>query len=110
MLPRELQKYVLDIEQIISELEMIQEKYGRYEAFSKDFIAVRAVERNLSIIGEAINKMRKIDPNLELSGMTDIVRLRNIIIHSYDIIDSAILWRIIRKDVPILKQELKELP
>ena len=46
---------------------------------------------------------------IEISGVKQIVNLRNLIIHFYDSVDSAILWGIIQKDIPVLKQELIEL-
>ena len=72
-------------------------------------MAKRAVERQLEIIGEAVNHMSKIDPNINISGAKHIVGLRNLIIHSYDAVDPEILWGIIQKDVPVLKVELQEL-
>ncbi len=73
------------------------------------FLAKRAIERHLEIIGEAVNNIRKIDNDIEISGVKQIVNLRNLIIHSYDSVDAGILWGIIQKDIPILKDELKKL-
>lgn len=48
-------KYLLDIEQVISEIEQIAERYeGNFNEFQKDWIAIRALERQLQIIGEAV--------------------------------------------------------
>ena len=102
-------KYILDIESIIQEIEQIKNLYNTYDKFDNDFLVKRAIERELEIIGEAINNIRKINPKIEISGVKQIVNLRNLIIHSYDSVDSAILWGIIQKDIPLLKQELIEL-
>ena len=102
-------KYILDIESIIKEIEQIKNLYNTYDKFDNDFLVKRAIERELEIIGEAINNIRKINPKIEISGVKQIVNLRNLIIHSYDSVDSAILWGIIQKDIPLLKQELIEL-
>ncbi len=69
----------------------------------------RAVERNLEIIGEAVNRILMIDSTIELSGSSLIVDLRNRIIHSYDNISYEIIWGIIIKHIPILKNEVKLL-
>ncbi len=69
----------------------------------------RAVERNLEIIGEAVNRILMIDSTIELSGSRLIVDLRNRIIHSYDNISYEIIWGIIIKHIPILKNEVKLL-
>ena len=102
-------KYILDIESINHEIEMVKKMYDSFEKFDDDFLAKRTIERHLEIIGEAINNIRKINPKIEISGVKQIVNLRNLIIHSYDSVDSAILWGIIQKDIPVLKQELIEL-
>lgn len=103
-------KYIPDIESIINEIENLMSRYeNNYKKFTSDFIAVRAVERHLSIIGEAINKIQKINPEIQLSGVKNIIGLRNLIIHSYDSVDINILWSIIQKDIPILKLEIARL-
>lgn len=102
-------KYILDIESIIEEIDSVKMLYDTYEKFENEFLAKRAIERHLEIIGEAVNNIRKIDNDIEISGVKQIVNLRNLIIHSYDSVDTGILWGIIQKDIPILKDELKKL-
>ena len=106
MLPKQVLKYILDVESILEEIEKVKELYPSYSKFDADFLAKRTVERQLEIIGEAINNIRKIDSNSNISSVKQIVNLRNLIIHSYDTVDSAILWGIIQKDIPKLKEEL----
>ena len=77
--------------------------------FSSSFISVRAVERDLMIIGEAVNKLTKIEPNMSISSSKHIIGLRNMIVHAYDSIDPTTLWKILMKDIPVLKQEITEL-
>ncbi len=103
-------KYILDIESIISELELIKSKVNNnFNLFQKDFIIKRASERDLEIIGEAINKLIKLEPNINISGTKNIIGLRNLIIHSYDSVEDEIIWGIIQKDIPILKTEIEQL-
>ena len=109
MQPKKIFKYLLDIESIIQEIDIIKNMYDTFEKFDNDFLAKRAIERELEIIGEAVNNIRKITPDISISGVKQIVNLRNLIIHSYDTVDSAILWGIIQKDIPLLKNELIEL-
>lgn len=109
MLPNRVFKYVLDIESIILEIEEIKNQNPTFEKFDANFVAKRAIERELEIIGEAINNIRKIEPGIKISSVKQIVNLRNLIIHSYDTVDSAVLWAIIQKDIPILKLELIKL-
>lgn len=89
---RQILKYVLDIEAVISELEQLKDFCdNRFDRFVVNPIAIRASERLLEIIGEAVNQMRKIDPDLRLSNTVEIVGLRNKIVHAYDSIDPSLL-------------------
>jgi len=101
-------KYILDIESIISELELIKSRVNNnFNLFQKDFIIKRACERDLEIIGEAINKLIQLEPNINISSTKNIIGLRNLIIHSYDSVEDEIIWGIIQKDIPILKAEIE---
>jgi uncharacterized protein with HEPN domain len=110
MPPKEILKYLLDIESVIDELEKVVSLNSRdYEKFSSNFMAVRTVERDLEIIGEAVRKIKELDPLLEISSSKQIIGLRNMIVHAYDSIDPTALWRILLKDLPVLKKEIKNI-
>ncbi len=103
-------KYLLDIQSIIEELDKILVFLEiDYISFNSNFIAIRAVERDLMIIGEAINKLKKIEPDLTISNSHQIIGLRNMIVHAYDAIDPTLLWKILIKDLPILKIEIQTM-
>lgn len=72
-------------------------------------LAIRAVERHLEIVGEAVNHLRKPDPSIPITGAEKIISLRNLIAHAYDSVDVAILWGIIQKDIPILSEEIQRI-
>ena len=110
MPPKEVLKYILDIESLIEELENVISLHSRdYTKFSSNFMAVRTVERDLEIIGEAVRKLKEIDPYLKISSYKQIIGLRNMIVHAYDSIDPTTLWRILLKDLPLLKEEINEI-
>lgn len=69
----------------------------------------RAVERELEIIGEAIGKLLRINPDVSISYARLIVDLRNKVIHAYDSINNTIIWKIVNIDIPILEQEARTL-
>lgn len=77
--------------------------------FMRVIISIRAVERDLMIIGEAVNKIIQLEPNIDISGAKHIVGLRNMIVHAYDSIDPSVIWRILVKDIPVLKKEIEKL-
>jgi uncharacterized protein with HEPN domain len=59
----------------------------------------------LIIIGEALNQIRKEDEIL-ITNTDEIVGFRNRLVHAYDLIDSNIVWLILKRHLPSLKQEV----
>lgn len=110
MPPSEVLKYLLDIESVIDEPETVMDLHARdYTKFSSNFMAIRTVERDLEIVGEAVRKITLNHPDIQISSARHIIGLRNMIVHAYDAIDPTILWKILIKDLPILKSEIKKL-
>ncbi len=68
-----------------------------------------AVERQLEIIGEALNAASKEDESLVdiIPDLPRIVSLRNRLIHGYDSVDAEITWDIVKHNIPILVRQLK---
>jgi uncharacterized protein with HEPN domain len=79
-----------------------------FEQYKKNFLIKGAVERHLSIIGEAINKFLKESNENNLSSARQIISLRNRLIHSYDNVDDRIIWTIVRIHLTPLKDEIKK--
>lgn len=103
-------KYILDIQSIIQEIELIKAKtQNNFKNFQSDIILQRAVERDLEIIGEAIKNLMLLEPNLTISSVKNIIGLRNIISHAYDSIEPEMIWGIIQKDILILESEINQL-
>jgi uncharacterized protein with HEPN domain len=53
--------------------------------------------------------MIKLDESINISGAKDIIGLRNLLVHAYDSIDASVLWKILIKDLPILKEEIANI-
>ncbi len=68
-----------------------------------------AVERNIEIIGEAVNSLLKLYPEINITNARRIVDARNKIIHSYDGIQPEQIWDIIINHLPTLKTEVHKL-
>lgn len=68
-----------------------------------------AVERQLEIIGEALNAASKEDESLVkiIPDLARIVGLRNRLIHGYDSVDAEIIWDIANHNVPSLLEQLQ---
>ncbi len=69
----------------------------------------RAVEREFEIIGEAMSRIDKINPEITISSKRQIISMRNRVIHGYDKIDNEIIWGTIVRHLPSLKKEIAEL-
>ena len=69
----------------------------------------RAIEREFEIIGEAMNRISKVDPDISISSSRQIISMRNRVIHGYDAVDDEIVWGTIQRHLPLLKSEIQEL-
>ncbi|MBO5456964.1 MAG: DUF86 domain-containing protein [Muribaculaceae bacterium] len=103
-------KYLYDILSAINEtLEETDIRGRKFEILVKDRVYRKFVERNIGIIGEAMNRVLKIDDQIPITSARSIVNTRNLVIHSYDSLDKEIIWGIIIKHLPILKSEVEKL-
>jgi uncharacterized protein with HEPN domain len=70
-----------------------------------------AVERQFEIIGEALNRMSKIDPDTlsKISRSQRIISFRNILIHGYDVVDNTVVWDVVQQDLPNLQKQVQDL-
>ena len=99
-------KYLSDIIKAINLIESFVSDISDYNDYINDLKTQSAVERQLGIIGEAVNKFEKIFPESILINASKIVGLRNRLIHTYDSVDSSIIWAIIKKYLNPLKNEI----
>ena len=81
----------------------------KYSDFEGDLKTQKAIERNIEIIGEALNRILRVSPEISISDSRKIVDTRNRIIHGYDSITPDILWLIIKRSLPTLQNEVSEL-
>ena len=93
--------------QVLGELDHICSGHDESDIHS-DIALQRAVERCLEIIGELANKVSKetqdLHPTINWAG---IINQRHVIAHTYDGINYDLLWIIISKHAPILRDQLK---
>ncbi len=67
------------------------------------------VERKTEIMGEAINRIRKADPSVEIPNTRAIIDTRNRIIHAYDNVQPAFLWSLVIRHIPELKKDVERI-
>jgi len=99
-----------DIERSIDEIfDFLPERKNFFE-YQKDLKTKKAIERNIEIIGEAINRISRYkDAKIEIKNAQKIIGTRNRIAHEYDHISDEVIWTIVIKELPALKIEINTL-
>lgn len=105
----ELKKFLFDIKVSIESIENFLGETRDFNIYKSNKMLRRAVEREFEIIGEALNSLDKLDPNIEITSKKQIIGMRNRVIHGYDKIDDEIIWGTITRHIPILKSEIANL-
>lgn len=107
-MPHSPEKLLKDIEISIQEIEDFSS--GRcYKDFLADRLLQAGIERELEIIGEALHRLERIDNErlqTRIPEYRQIIGLRNIIAHGYDIIDLDSIWDVIQNHIPMLKEKI----
>ena len=107
---REIKVWLYDILRSIDEIESyFSDRPKIFKDYHSDKKTQRAVERNLEIIGEALNRIVKMDPNFKVENAQKIIGVRNRIIHGYNSISNELIWSIIINHLPNLKSEISKL-
>lgn len=105
-------KWLFDIKMSIEEIDgFFQTNPKDFFKYKQNVMLKRAVERNLEIIGEAVNRILKSDLSFEhkITSSKAIIGLRNQVIHAYDNISDESIWSILINHLPILKAEIETL-
>ncbi len=106
---KEIQVWLFDILNSILEIEsFVDFEETNFQDYSSDIKTKRAVERNLEIIGEAVNRISKKDENLEITDKRKIISVKNKIIHGYDQVSDELIWSIITQYLPVLEKEVRQ--
>lgn len=104
-----IHKWLYDIKIAIEEIDSYFPDSSRnFYVYKDNLMMKRAIERDLEIIGEAINRIIKADPDFlnKITNAKAIIGLRNQVIHSYDNISDEIIWSILTTHLPKLKLEI----
>jgi uncharacterized protein with HEPN domain len=104
-----LKKLLSDVLISCENIEVYMLGCDSYKEFDEDVFLQHSIERNIEIIGEALKNFRNIHPAIEISRLNEIINTRNKLIHGYDSIDNAIIYTIVIKHIPVLKEEVTRL-
>ena len=101
-------KLLFDIKIAIDEIDsFFDNELKTFENYRNNTLLKRGIERNLEIIGEATNRILKLESNFEIENSKRIIGLRNQIIHAYDNISDENIWSIVINHIPKLKIEIE---
>lgn len=106
---REIRKYMFDIKESIDSIEMYLQGKRDFNEYLSSKLLRRGIERELEIIGEATSRILKLDSDIDIEDARRIVDLRNWVIHGYDKIDDVIVWGIVSRDIPKLREQIENL-
>ena len=102
-----IKKCLVDVLNACNEVEDFFAGQPRiYGNFTHDTLRQRAVERNVEIMGEALNRILKIDATFPLPNAKAIINTRTRVIHGYDSVTTEFLWSLVIKHIPLLKQDV----
>jgi uncharacterized protein with HEPN domain len=103
---REWRERLCDILEAIERVEKYAAK-GK-ATFDQDELVQVWILHHLQVIGEAA---RSLDPELmkDLPEIpwSDIIGMRNVLVHHYFEIDTEIVWSVVERDLPRLKEQVQ---
>lgn len=102
-------KYLSDVLIAIDLVRQFTIDITDFNSYEKDLKTQSAVERQLVIIGEALNKLRQTQSDFTIENDKQIIGFRNRLVHAYDSIDNSIVWAIINRHLEKLKEEIENL-
>jgi uncharacterized protein with HEPN domain len=81
------------------------------DRYRSDVLLRSAVERQLEIVGEALNRLSRTDPVLasRISHARTIIGFRNVLAHGYDVVRDETVWEAITHELPVLASEASAL-
>ncbi len=104
---KEAKKYFEDIVLNIEEINQFMVEIDSFITYTKNNMVIKAVERNLEILGEIVKRLKNIDIVLPSSHL--IIAFRNHLALEYDKIDDSLVYNIVIRHLPKLYQEVKTL-
>ena len=105
---REIKKCLFDINTSIDSIYDYLGGDRNFFEYQKNKLLRRGIEREIEIIGEAMNRILKIDPDFKIENSRQIIDTRNWVIHGYDKVDDVIIWGIISNHLPKLRKEIDD--
>ncbi len=102
---------------MLEDIRKAAERIGKFTAgmnfddYARNELLRSAVERQFEIAAEALNRLLKLAPQLAttVTEYRRIIDFRNLLSHGYDLVDDAIVWGVVEKNIPVLRREVETL-
>ena len=106
----EKQKLLEDIRQAAQAIDRYTSGKSLEDYLADDQLQA-SVERKFEIIGEALNRLSRIDKEMaeNIPDCRKIIAFRNTLIHGYSVIDSTVVWDIVKTHLPRLQSVVEKL-
>ena len=88
---REIKKYLFDIKTSIDSINDYLGEERNFFEYERNKLLRRGIEREIEIIGEATNRILKLDDKFKIENARQIVDTRNWVIHGYDKVDDVVM-------------------
>jgi uncharacterized protein with HEPN domain len=109
-MPRDARAYLQDIVDCCTAISGMVQGMD-LDGYRQNRVIRRAVEREFTIIGEAVLSLSRMDAEMfeAITQGRRIVDFRNQLTHAYAAINDVVVWGIAVRDVPILRDERQRL-
>ena len=106
----EAKKYLFDVRQACARVAEFT-KGKSFADYEQDPMLKAAVERQFEIVGEALNRLAKLDASVveQITDHRRIIAFRNILVHAYAQIDNRVVWGVVEANLPALTAEVGAL-
>lgn len=107
---RDPRAYLWDAVQAVAHVEQFT-RDRTFEDYEADVLLRSGVERQLEIVGEALNQLSRVDADLaaRIPELASIVGFRNVLVHGYATVDDARVWDVVEHNVPMLRAVITRL-
>lgn len=109
-MPRDPKAYLWDVQESIKAILEFTAGLDA-ESYAQNPLVQAAVERKFEIIGEALNQLSRVAPELagKIPHLAQIIAFRNQLIHGYAVISHGTVWNIIQDALPELQKDIGNL-
>lgn len=109
-MPADATKYLWDAREAAARIARFAQGKS-LDDYLADELLRAAIERQFTILGEALGRLRQLDPATaeRITDLPRAVALRNLLVHAYADIDDHIVWGVVTGQIARLRSEMEAL-